>query len=280
MILLIALIAAGFIVVERLWPAQKLPQVHGWWARVALINVIQLLIVLLAGVTWDRWLTGFSLFRLRDHMGDLASGGIVYLVSTFIYYWWHRTRHESKLFWRLCHQLHHSTRRIEVIASFYKHPVEILINSILSSAIAYSLLGCTPLAAGYYLLFAAIAEFFYHCNIRTPHWLGYLFQRPESHRIHHQYRRHTGNFADLPIWDILFGTFKNPHTSPKRCGFDPWREERFEDILGFRDVHAAGTEETKPFQLLPTCIGCSKRWACATTANAATTASTQKEPQP
>ncbi|MGZ5529872.1 MAG: hypothetical protein ACXWJB_14445 [Limisphaerales bacterium] len=35
------------------------------------------------------------------------------------------------------HQIHHSALRLEIIRRFYKHPVEILINSILSSLIVY-----------------------------------------------------------------------------------------------------------------------------------------------
>lgn len=187
---------------------------------------------------------------------------IAYLVSTFVYYWWHRWRHESKFFWRLCHQIHHSPRRIEILTSFYKHPVEITLNSIISSLIVYVLLGCSVEAAGVYTLFTAIAEFFYHWNIRTPHWLGNLIQRPESHRIH-QYRYHTKNFADLPLWDMLFGTFRNAKQSPAQCGFDDWREDRLNDMLAFRDIHAKGAKQREPLHLLPTCIGCSKRWACA-----------------
>jgi len=92
----------------------------------------------------------------------------------------------------------------------------------------------------------AVAEYFYHWNIRTPYWLGYVIQRPESHRIHHKYRHHTNNFADLPVLDILFGTFQNPHASSNPCGFDEWREDRFEDMLAFRDVHAPGAETLTP----------------------------------
>jgi sterol desaturase/sphingolipid hydroxylase (fatty acid hydroxylase superfamily) len=271
MVLLIAFIAAGFMLVERLWPATELPTVKGWWARVILINLLQAAIVLLAGITWDQWIQGFSLISLRSHFGPVGSGVIAYLVSTFVYYWWHRFRHESPLFWRLCHQLHHSTQRIEVAASFYKHPFEITLNSVISAVIAYPLLGCSPEGAAVCTLLAACAEFFYHWNVRTPHWLGFLVQRPESHRVHHQYRRHTNNFGDLPIWDVLFGSFENPKQSPSRCGFDPWREDRFEEMLAFRDVNAPGAETKEPLRLLPTCIGCSKRWICA---------ATREEPQP
>ncbi|MEY4488689.1 MAG: hypothetical protein RIQ79_1197, partial [Verrucomicrobiota bacterium] len=79
----------------------------------------------------------------------------------------------------------------------------------------------------------------------------------------HQFRHHTQNYADLPLWDALFGTYRNPHTSPSRCGYEDWREDRFDDQLAFRDVHAPGAEKLAPLHLLPTCIGCAKRWACA-----------------
>lgn len=265
MLLLLIGVAAGLFVVERIWPARELPKVHNWWARVAFVNVIQLGLVVLAGYSWDRWLQAVSIFQLRTHLGDVAQGFIAYFLSTFIYYWWHRWRHESAWFWRFCHQLHHSPARIELLTSFYKHPLEITINSILSAGIVYLLLGCSVQAGAIYTVLTALAEYFYHLNLRTPRWVGFLLQRPESHRIHHQYRHHTQNFADLPLWDWLFGTFHNPRPDavPARCGYDEWREDRFDDILVFRDVHAKDAEQTVPLQFLPTCIGCSKRWACA-----------------
>lgn len=266
---LLVAIAAGMIAVERLWPAGELPRVRAWGWRVALVNAVQLGVVLLAGVTWERWFQGASLLRLRDHFGDAGQGAIAYLVSTLVYYWWHRVRHESRLFWRLCHQLHHSPARIEILTSFYKHPVEIMLNSMLSAAIVYPLLGCSVGAGAIYTFLTAIAEYFYHWNVRTPRWLGALVQRPESHRVHHQYRHHTQNFADLPVWDWLFGTLHNPRAPVPACGYDDWREDRFEDMLAFRDVHAPDAENRPPLLFLPTCIGCGKRWACTGAAAAA-----------
>lgn len=259
---LIGLIAAGFILVERLWPARALPRVRAWWPRVLVINLLQLGLVILAGRTWDRWMQGRSLLTLSRDLGDLPAALITYVVSTFIYYWWHRVRHESALFWRMCHQLHHSPRRIEILTSFYKHPVEITLNAMLSAAIAYPLMGCSLEAGAWYTGLSAVAEFFYHWNVRTPFWIGYAIQRPESHRIHHQYRHHTQNFADLPLWDWLFGTLANARRAPAQCGYDRWREDRFEDLLAFRDVHAKPVTPLSPLHFLPTCIGCRKRWAC------------------
>ncbi len=255
----VLVIAAGFILVEKLWPANALPRVRGWYWRVALVNLIQLGLVILAGRTWDQWLARASLFKLP--FGPAGNGLAAYVVSTFVYYWWHRFRHESRFFWNLCHQLHHSPRRIEVLTSFYKHPVEIFLNSMLSASIVYTLLGCSVEAGAWYTLFTAVAEYFYHWNISTPRWIGTLIQRPESHRIHHRFRHHTQNFADLPIWDMAFGTFANAMDSPRRCGYETWREDKFEDMLAFRNVNGQADKQP-PLHLLPTCIGCSKRWAC------------------
>ncbi len=261
-IVILLAVAVAMIIVERFWPANELPKVRNWWARVVLVNLTQIVIVVIAGLTWDRWFQGASLLALRDHFGTGASALLNYLMVTFIYYWWHRFRHESQFFWLLCHQLHHSPKRIEIVTSFYKHPVEITINSLLSSAIAYPLMGCSIEAAGLTTLITGVAEFVYHWNIRTPFGVGYVFQRPESHRIHHKYRHHTQNFADLPIWDMLFGTFSNPAKPVPRCGFDPEQEDRFEDMLAFRDIHKKDVLAQAPLHFLPTCIGCSKRWAC------------------
>jgi sterol desaturase/sphingolipid hydroxylase (fatty acid hydroxylase superfamily) len=258
----IVLIGIGFIVIERLWPANALPRVRVWYLRVIAINVIQGGIVVLAGLTWDTWLNRASLVGLEDHIGVLAQATVAYIVSSFVYYWWHRWRHASQFWWTLCHQLHHSPRRIEILTSFYKHPVEITLNSILSAAIIYALLGITVEAAAIYTGMTAVAEFFYHWNVRTPRWLGPVFQRPESHRVHHKRNYHTNNYADLPIFDILFGTYENPFEPVVNCGFTPDREDRFDDMLACRDLHDRRIASSSPLHFLPTCIGCRKRWAC------------------
>ena len=67
--------------------------------------------------------------------------------------------------------------------------------------------------------------------------MGYFFQRPEMHRIHHQRGKHYYNFSDLPIWDMLFGTFKNPKKMDEACGFKPEREEKLMDMLIFKNVN-------------------------------------------
>ena len=79
---------------------------------------------------------------------------------------------------------------------------------------------------------------FQHAGVRTPGWLGALIQRPESHAIHHQQGVHAYNYADLPLWDMVFGTYRNPQTALPRApvGFYDGASSRIVDMLRFRDV--------------------------------------------
>jgi sterol desaturase/sphingolipid hydroxylase (fatty acid hydroxylase superfamily) len=234
LIALIVLVAAlVMIVFETVRSGRKWPQVPGWWARAILLNAFQVFAVWVAGVGWNGWMVRHRPWS-ADRLG-VAGGALAgYLAITFVYYWWHRWRHESPFLWRW---VHHSPQRIEIITSFYKHPIEILINSLLSSAILYLGVGVGPKAASLAVLLSGLAELVYHWNVRTPHWLGYIFQRPESHCIHHQEGLHSFNYADLPLWDMLFGTFRNPREWDARCGFAAEGEMRLGEMLRGIDIH-------------------------------------------
>ena len=230
-------IAAGAVMLasERALPGRRWPRVRGWWPRALLLNGVQVGSVYLAGVAWDGWMLPHRPWS-ADGLG-VAGGALVgYLAITFIYYWWHRARHDVDFLWRWLHQVHHSPQRIEIITSFYKHPLEILANGLLSSAILYLLVGVGPAAAALAVLMTGLAELFYHWNVATPWWLGFLIQRPESHCVHHQEGLHAFNYADLPLWDMLFGSFRNPRRWQERCGFGPLGEARLPAMLAGRGV--------------------------------------------
>jgi sterol desaturase/sphingolipid hydroxylase (fatty acid hydroxylase superfamily) len=233
----VILVALGCFVLERLIPGWTLPPVRTWPVRVLLINFIQIGVVLLAGVTWERWLSSASVFQLAAHVSPVGGGLVAYFIATFVFYWWHRWRHEAPLLWRIFHQIHHSPQRIEVITSFYKHPGEMILNSLIGSLLVYSLLGLSLQGGAMYTACTALGEFFYHTNVRTPRWIGYFFQRPEMHRIHHQYGRHRNNYGDIVWWDMLFGTYENPKVFTASCGFDDPKEQQLLSMLAYRDVH-------------------------------------------
>ena len=227
--------AVIMIVFERIMPGRNWQKVPTWLPRAIILNGFQVCSAYIGIYTWDHWFHGFHIWDLSE-LGIIPGAVIGYLVITFIYYWWHRARHQIPLLWRWFHQVHHSPQRIEIITSFYKNPVEIIVNGMLSSFILYSLVGLSPASAALAVTFTGVAELFYHWNIQTPHWLGYIIQRPESHCIHHQRGLHKNNYSDLPIWDMIFGTFHNPISFNKQCGFKNNEELRLVDMLMGKDI--------------------------------------------
>lgn len=64
MLLIILAVFAGCFVVERLFPGWKLPAVPSWTIRVLAINFVQLLVVVLAGYSWEHWFQQYSVWQL------------------------------------------------------------------------------------------------------------------------------------------------------------------------------------------------------------------------
>lgn len=228
---------ALLLLLEQVIPGGAQPKVRNWSIRVVVINAAQLVVVLVATASWQRWLTSCSILHLSRRFDAVPAGLIAYFVATFLFYWWHRWRHQYDLLWLSLHQLHHSPQRLEVVTSFYKHPVEMVVDLTIGSVLVNPLLGLSTEASAVCTLCAACAELFYHSNISTPRWVGYVFQRPEMHRIHHQYGRHKNNYGDITWWDMLFGTYENPIGRVHQCGFDDRRERQWLRMLVGEDVN-------------------------------------------
>ena len=195
-----------------------------------------MLITLATARLWIEIFGEISLFKICNWQSQILQGLFAWFIGTFFFYWWHRVRH-LKGFWLIFHQIHHSPSRIEAMTSFYKHPIEILSDAILSTLILYPLLGCSMMGAFWYNCFAGIGEYLYHSNIKTPKWFRYFIQTPELHSIHHQFGVHKYNFGDIPIWDRIFGTYKDTTEFAERCGFPKNAENKLKEMLLFKDVY-------------------------------------------
>jgi sterol desaturase/sphingolipid hydroxylase (fatty acid hydroxylase superfamily) len=225
-----------FLVAERLAPAMPQPAIKGW----SIVGMLFLALYLAVGVflplalpdAWyaHSWLPGAGL--------GVAGGTVAgYLATTFVGYWWHRAVHRFPWLWRGFHQVHHSPCRLDVSGAFVFHPTEMAAYTLMAVFVTTIVLGLDPVASSLVGLLGMFNAVFQHADIRTPSWLGYLVQRPEAHRVHHGRDVHAFNYADFPVWDLLFGTFRAPHRVAE-IGFDPRQSGRWFAMATFRDVHA------------------------------------------
>ena len=208
------------------------------WPRIGILFFVMVVVVgsivrLLLPVAWLRQhsaldLSGWSLFA------SIPAG---ILTATFFGYWLHRAFHRFTVLWLGAHQLHHSAQRVDVAGAYFAHPNEIVLKVGLSTLVGAGLLGLTPVVAASVGLFVAAASTFQHTNIATPRWLGFFVQRPESHCHHHEFSVHARNYSDLPLWDMVFGTFHNPATFTGKVGFQLPSAPSVVDLLLMRDVN-------------------------------------------
>ncbi len=224
--------------VERLFPVREFPARRGWaWLGLlflVLLGTVSTVVPLLIPAPW------LAAHRVLDLTGlglgwSLALGyGVLSLVNAL----WHRAEHRFSLLWRGFHQMHHSPQRVDLPGSVLFHPLDMLAFAVLSVLVTTLLLGLDPVAAAGVGFIAAFYGMFQHCNIRTPQWLGYLIQRPESHCVHHERGVHAFNYSDFPLWDMLAGSFRNPRQWQGDAGFDAPVANRLGAMLAFTDVNA------------------------------------------
>jgi sterol desaturase/sphingolipid hydroxylase (fatty acid hydroxylase superfamily) len=57
--------------------------------------------------------------------------------------------------------------------------------------------------------------------------------------VHHRRGLHAYNYSDLPLWDILMGTFRNPAAFHGEVGFEPAADSRISPMFVGRDANMA-----------------------------------------
>jgi sterol desaturase/sphingolipid hydroxylase (fatty acid hydroxylase superfamily) len=227
-----------FALTERAWPARRFPPRRGWQlvgvGFLVLIATIGTVVPLLLPEDWltaHRWIDGTTL--------GVAGGAFVgTLLMSALVYAWHRTAHSVDFLWRGFHQLHHAAQRVDIPGSVVFHPAEMVVQVLLQTFVTTIALGLHPLAAALVGYLQAFYGMFQHWNVNTPRWIGYFVQRPESHCVHHRKGVHFYNYGDIPVWDMLFGTFRNPTHYIGEVGFEGEADRRVGAMLAFADVNA------------------------------------------
>jgi sterol desaturase/sphingolipid hydroxylase (fatty acid hydroxylase superfamily) len=208
-----------------------------WWrTRMTFATLAVIAGTMAVASFWGSLLAGYHLLDL-SRLGTWAGAGMGILVYEFGHYWYHRCAHRFEWLWRVAHQMHHSAEAMDAFSANYLHPVDVLLFTTWSSLVFFPLLGLTAEAGAVAGAWVGFNAMFQHANIRTPRWLGYLVQRPESHVLHHQRGRHQYNYANLPLWDIAFATFVNPgDVGGIQAGFYNGASTRILDMLLCQDV--------------------------------------------
>jgi len=206
---------------ERLTPARKFQISNRWFLHLTLIMFFAFTWFFVVLVVWslipNLW-TGLS--NLSSWLQIL----IAYLVYSFIAYWYHRIRHITPILWRYIHYMHHSPAHMDTRVTFWRHPLEIILDSIIIIIVG-KLIGVSIEVMICVLIVESSLELFHHCNIHTPkklRWIGYFIQLPEQHLIHHQRGLHRWNYGTVTLWDTIFRTVRIPQVWSGKVGLPEW----------------------------------------------------------
>jgi len=170
-----------------------------------------------------------------------------FLLADISIYWAHRLHHEVGFLWRF-HSIHHSSKKMDWISGIRQHPFD---GFIIIGPAAFLLVAGFPLeAVGAFAVVQAILGLVAHANVR---WrlrpLHKIVMTPEFHHWHHANYPdsiHTNYSVFLPIWDIIWGTYRMPADQrPERYGVD----EPMPDTVTAQMIHPFTREvrERHPF---------------------------------
>ncbi|MBK7873996.1 MAG: sterol desaturase family protein [Saprospiraceae bacterium] len=227
---------AALMIWEALFPARPLPYVKFWQIK----GIISFFIFFYLSSYLPMFINPLlEPYRLLDLTGLGTIGGAVaaVLLYEFGMYVWHRSMHRNNALWRTFHQMHHSAERLDTYGAFFFSPMDMIGFTMLGSICFVLLIGISPQATTIVLLVTNFFSVFQHANIKTPRWLGYFIQRPESHTVHHAKGIHGFNYSDLPLFDILFGTFNNPEKYEHETGFYQGASDKISEMLLFKDIN-------------------------------------------
>jgi sterol desaturase/sphingolipid hydroxylase (fatty acid hydroxylase superfamily) len=142
---------------------------------------------------------------------------VLVLVADGLEYWRHRLEHRVPWLWRI-HALHHDVERLHVLKSARNSFADMALRSIVVYG-PLAALGAPAAVVVWHPLVLLVLGPIAHANLALPipAVVHRLVVTPPGHRAHHagDRRLSDGNFAVVtPLWDLLFGTFRDPAGRP------------------------------------------------------------------
>ena len=212
----VLVLALLFVPLERLFarlPSQPIFR-PGWQTDLAhfaashLLVQVTVLLTLAPAALFFAWAVRPGLQQAVQSQPLVAQLVAIVIVADLAQYAVHRAFHRVPWLWRF-HQIHHSARAMDWLASSRLHLLDIVVTRGLSFVPLY-VLGFSAPAVYAYLVFVSFHAVFIHANVRfrfRP--IEWLVVTPRFHHWHHAAAPEAvdRNFAvHLPVIDRLFGT--------------------------------------------------------------------------
>lgn len=221
---------------EELFPGRPLPFIRFWKIKGISAFIIYFFVSSYLPLLWNEYLGAYQLLGMSK-LGDYWGALVALMTYELGVYFWHKAMHKSNTLWKVFHQMHHSAERVDSYGAFFFSPMDMIGFTFLTSLTMVWVFGFTAQATIYAIYAATFLAVIQHANVKTPQWMGYIFQRPESHSLHHAKDIHAFNYSDLPLFDIIFGTFRNPKEFSLNTGFYDGASDRIRDMILFRDIN-------------------------------------------
>jgi sterol desaturase/sphingolipid hydroxylase (fatty acid hydroxylase superfamily) len=221
------LLAALLVPLELLRPARQQPLLRrgtatdlGWFlVSPFLINAGLVLLAPLAAPLAAIPPSWSAVLRAQPRAAQLVE---IFLLAELGSYAAHRLSHGVPWLWRF-HAVHHSTEELDWLAAHRQHPVEALFHLAIAN-LPVALFGFPLDEVAWLLVAQKVYTAYLHANVRASYGrLGAVLASPSFHHWHHDGdpAARPANFAaTLPIFDVLFGTYRAPAGLPARYGVD------------------------------------------------------------
>lgn len=162
---------------------------------------------------FDYLYTHYALFHFSP--GFIAWAGL-FLITDFVWYWYHRMGHRVNILWA-AHVVHHQSEDFN-----YTTSVRITVFQAVARCVFWSvlpLMGFPAPMIAIFLLIHGTYPFFTHTQtIGKLGWLEKILVTPTHHGVHHSSDAAylDKNYGDiLIIWDKIFGTFAEEKHKPR-----------------------------------------------------------------
>jgi sterol desaturase/sphingolipid hydroxylase (fatty acid hydroxylase superfamily) len=193
-----------------------------FWSDICVFFAIHLNLTRIIALILTFGISLFSFEWLRDRLVDATGfrGGLdnlprapQFLIAFFIYslfdYWDHRMMH-TRVLWPL-HRFHHAAEDFYIFTFSRIHPADVTGIFLLIGPLV--LLGVAPEVIVAVRIFRNYIGWIQHSKMPGEWgWFGrWVMYSPVGHRTHHDllnYSEPASNFAMVPFWDRLFGTWR------------------------------------------------------------------------